>query len=235
MLDREWLGQWVQSSHLSAEALDAHRASYRACSVPVVQVPEFLNADLAQKLATFLASEAEYKEIYGLRDPDEQVPREKWQAADDDNRMYKFLRFQQAHPDVRSLRPFAYKRFRDAISDARFRTFFEQLTDLSLGELQSFGGKAYRAGDYLRPHDDTGRDRRLAFIIYLNPNWASTYGGALQILGNDGQEMAFEPVHNSLVAFDVRGHHHHCVGKIEEAAGDERRQTLGGWFKAPGT
>ena len=144
--------------------------------------------------------------------------------------MFKFRKMKGVRPGVQSMNPLFFARLRDALADRRFVTFFERITGTALGETLSFSGSAYGVGDYLRPHHDSLSSRRLAYIIYLNPNWKPEFGGALHIVGHDGEEHVLEVEHNSLVVFDVMGHKYHYIADIQESAGREDRLTLGGWI-----
>ena len=41
--------------------------------------------------------------------------------------------------------------------------------------------------DHLLCHDDKCEDRRIAFILYLNENWLSEFGGVLELFSTDGK------------------------------------------------
>src|SRR5690606_12615242 len=157
--------------------------------IPLLRVQNFLRPDIAAKLHVLLAEEGEYERLYGLYEPDEKVPEETWSAAEESNRLYRFSGFRHVRPGVTRLNPLVYVRLHKAFEDARFIAFFEHLIGSPLGSLQSFGGSAFEVGDYLREHNDTGRNRHLAFIIYLNPNWQPAYGGALHVYGREGEEV----------------------------------------------
>jgi Rps23 Pro-64 3,4-dihydroxylase Tpa1-like proline 4-hydroxylase len=90
------------------------------------------------------------------------------------------------------------------------------------------------AGDFINQHNDVVREdrkrRRLAFIVYLNPNWKPEFGGDLRMVAHDGQESTWPVEYNSFAFFDVHGHKGHEVALIESAAGSERRNSFNGWF-----
>jgi len=232
-LDRAWLGQWIQPQHLTDEALDRYHAEYESGPVPILQVSEFLRPEISAQLHALLAEEAEFEDVYVLRVPDSRVEREVWIAAEDSNRASKYSRLVDVQGGAMSFNPLTYIRLHEALADRRFVEFFERITNTPLGSLQAFGGKAFGVGDYLRPHHDQGNDRLLAFIVYVNPNWRPSYGGALNVQGVGGERLVLEAEYNSLVCFNVLGHECHYVANVEEAAGAERRLTVGGWIKKP--
>ena len=228
-LDLDWLRKWIQPQHLDEEALKGYRDAYHAGAVPVLRVSQFLRADYAHMLHTFIATEAVYERVYGLH-ATARVSKEAWMAAPDRERMYQFSRLQSNRPDIASLNPLVYVKFRADLANPRFIAFFQHITDLSLKALDEINVNAFQVADYLRPHSDEGYGRRLAFILYLNPQWDPAYGGALHIVGHNNQQITLEVEHNSLVMFDVKGHKMHYVGAINESAGEQRRLSLGGWY-----
>jgi len=85
-------------------------------------------------------------------------------------------------------------------------------------------------GDYLRPHSDDNRNRRLALVIYLTQGWQQDFGGLLRVVHQDGSFTEIEPHYNSMVAFDVLTAPIHLVSPIESAAGQKQRLSIGGWY-----
>jgi Rps23 Pro-64 3,4-dihydroxylase Tpa1-like proline 4-hydroxylase len=89
----------------------------------------------------------------------------------------------------------------------------------------------YRAGHFLRRHDDTGYDdqhRRFAFVFNLSRGWQADWGGLLQFLGADGRVVdTFVPHYNSLSLFKVP--QLHCVSQVAAWA-EAPRYALTGWF-----
>lgn len=228
-LAQEWLAEWVQPQHLEDDALRRYRDMFLAPPMPVTRVDDFLQEGCARQLATFLQQEAQYEEVYCLYNPEGCVSEEAWHAADPERRLGKYQKVQGARADVRSFGPLLYRRFTDVLEDQGFIAFFEALTGLALGPLQAVGGKAFGREDMLRPHSDDELDRRLAFILYLTPDWRAEYGGALFVEGANGETMRIEARFNSLVLFDVKGHARHWISDIGDAAGSQRRLSIGGW------
>jgi Rps23 Pro-64 3,4-dihydroxylase Tpa1-like proline 4-hydroxylase len=113
------------------------------------------------------------------------------------------------------------------------RFFFEQVTGIKLGMSDDFGSHSMSVGHFLKPHDDDNRNRRLALVLYLSPDWESAYGGSLHIIDQGGSETVVPATYNSLVAFDTRAGTTHYVAPIAESAGDRRRVTIGGWYHEP--
>lgn len=229
-LDRDWLSKWVQPQHLTSSALAGYQEAYASHPASTLRLPQILRPEIMRYLFLYMSSEAEYEPIFGLYSPDAKVPEQEWLAAEDSNRMYQFSQMRGTRPDVRSLNPFLFAKFREALCDARFLLFFQALTGTPLAPLKSFAGNAFGTGDYLRPHHDFVGNRRIAYIFYLTPKWSPGFGGALHMFSHDNHETVLEVEDNSLVVFDVHGHREHYVAPVCEAAGEYRRLTLGGWF-----
>jgi hypothetical protein len=53
-------------------------------------------------------------------------------------------------------------------------------------------------------HDASGMHRRMNALVFLNPNYQSTWGGEFGIYDDDGETLVktIEPLHNRLVIFD---------------------------------
>ena len=82
-----------------------------------------------------------------------------------------------------------------------------------------FGSHSMTAGDFLKQHDDNNRNRRLALVLYLSPDWKPEYGGSLKIADPAGDgESTVAANYNSLVAFDT------LAGTITTSFRSARRQ-----------
>ena len=233
VVDVDWLETWIRPQHLTDESLARYGAEYESAPIPCIQLRNFLQPSVAENLSGFLAEDAEYEDVYCLRVPDKRVSRSVWLAAKDSNRLSKYSRVTGTRSGSGGINSLVYIKFSNAVADRRFIAFFERIAKTPLGPLQAVGGKAFGAADFLRPHNDQGFDRRLAFIIYLNPRWRPTYGGRLCLRGGNGERMTIEAEYNSLVVFDVNGHKAHHITTVEEVAENERRVTVGGWIKNP--
>lgn len=197
----------------------------------MIVLPSFLRIDLAERLAAFLHHESEYRPIHGLysRGLDE-VPERDWSAAAADDHFCRFSvlsgvdrRFQCSENLL------AYLKLRRAWTDPRFTELFETLLGEPLGP-SDFHVHAMRAGDYLRPHRDAVEQRRLAYVLFVTPEWPSCVGGVLTLSTDAGDAYVVPPEYNSLALFDVRAQTEHCVSAIDECAGPRRRITIGGWI-----
>jgi Rps23 Pro-64 3,4-dihydroxylase Tpa1-like proline 4-hydroxylase len=87
--------------------------------------------------------------------------------------------------------------------------------------------------DFLRLHTYSGHNQRLAFILYLTPDWRPEFGGALCLLDAAGVPTRVDARFNRLALFDVAARSRHYVEPIRPEAGGLPRLTVGGWFDNP--
>jgi 2OG-Fe(II) oxygenase superfamily len=95
-------------------------------------------------------------------------------------------------------------------------------------------------GDFMCPHLDNSHDydrkrqRAVALIYYLSPNWNDSYGGSLELWGEDRNSApkAVEFRGNRLVVMETTDHSWHAVQPI---VGPMPRVNLIAYFYAPST
>lgn len=234
-LDIQALSRFVQEQHLEPEALAARRAAFSSHPARLTVIENFLHEPLAEQLAAFLDNDAVFAGDYGLYShPGERVKGELFDEATDDDRFFKFRTMVGVDPaQGLSDTTFAFMQFRRNMQSDVFGAFFEQVTGLELVVTDDFVLHRMEAGDYLGPHDDRGRGRRVATVTYLTPGWTPDMGGQLVVLDREGGEHVVEPSFNSIVVFEVAGHKLHHVERVSEAAGERARNTVGGWYHYP--
>ena len=111
--------------------------------------------------------------------------------------------------------------------------FLQLVSDLSgipdlLMDPQMFGGGTHenRHGQELDAHVDFNYDqsrqlhRRLNLIVYLNPEWQTSWGGAIEIHSNprkpyENRVRAFDPIFNRCILFETNEYSWHGFEKIE--------------------
>ena len=81
----------------------------------------------------------------------------------------------------------------------------------------------------MRPHSDDNKNRRLALVIYLSPDWKKEFGGVLHVVDNSGKTTEILPEYNSMIAFDVLAAPAHLVTPTC-SAGQQQRLSIGGWY-----
>lgn len=226
----------VQQQHLGDDAVGVYRTSFDAQPARFLVLEDFLVPKFAARLSNFLAGEAEFAAEYGLHGIDDRkVTEEEWNAAGEDERFFRFSKLVGTRPEFQmSDNSLAYLRLRSTFqSNVDLRLFFEAVTGLDLAASADFGSHCMGTGDFLKEHDDDNRNRRLALVLYLAPDWQAEYGGSLKIIDADGRESNVEARYNSLVAFDTRAGTSHYVVPIGDAAGARKRLTIGGWYHQP--
>lgn len=236
MLNRAAVASWIKPQHLEDPMLQSYCDSFNAHPARMVVLSDFLNDDVAERLSAFLTTEAEFQSEYGLYSvEDEPVNETQWLQAPEDDRFFRYAKLVGTAPQF-TLSPNAltYLQFRQAFQTDDFKAFFEAISGLELASSDDFGAHFMQAGDFLRPHSDDNRDRRLALVIYLSPGWESSMGGALNVVDPNGAATTVEAEYNSLVAFDVLADTLHFVAPISADTNGMARVTIGGWYHRPG-
>jgi len=129
---------------------------------------------------------------------------------------------------IREISP-SYLHLYDLISSPAFLDFASRLSgipDLILDPAM-YGGGTHdnQHGQELDPHVDFNYDesrqlhRRLNLIVYMNPEWESGWGGAIEIHSNprkpfENQVTAFDPIFNRCVMFETNEYSWHGFPKI---------------------
>jgi hypothetical protein len=234
MIDFAWLASWVQAHHWQRGALAAYRQAFASHPARLLVFRQFLLDTAAERLSRFLAVEAEFHTVYGLYSVDGRyVTEDEWIAAAAEDRYLRLGAFCGPRPEfLLSPNLLTYLQFRQAFRDRRFTALFEELCGVSLGS-SAFSVHAMRQGDFLHAHTDAVEDRRLAFVLYLSPDWQPRFGGGLHVVEPSGSVLRIEAEYNSLVLFDVTTRTEHLVGPIEPEAGETARLSLGGWISQP--
>jgi hypothetical protein len=233
-VDTDALASWIDERHLDEAALEAYRASFAQDPARMLLLHDFLRADVAERMAAFMATEADFSSEYGLYSVEGPVEADAWHAAPEEDRFFRYGKLQGIKPEAAlSDNALAYMQLRSFVTQEPFHDLFEAMTGLELGPSDDFGLHAFRAGDFLLDHDDANRDRRVALVIYLTPEWRSDLGGALLMEDPTGQVRRFDAAFNSLAVFDTLAGTTHRVERVDEAAGDLARCTFGGWFPNP--
>jgi hypothetical protein len=231
MLDINWLQPWLQPQHLEADALESYRRAFTSHPARLVVIENLLAPQIAARLSRFLANEAHYEREYGIYSVEGAVDEAQFNAADEQDRFFRYRKL-VATPTRFQMSPNAltYLQFRKAFQRPELKAFFEQISALSLGWSDDFGAHSMTDGDFLRPHSDDNRNRRLAIVIYLTEGWQYAFGGQLRVVHGDDTYTEVEPRFNSMIAFDVLAAPSHLVLPVTDAAGKQQRLSIGGWY-----
>lgn len=90
---------------------------------------------------------------------------------------------------------------------------------------------AYSPGDFLTAHDDdvAGKNRLAAYVLGLNPDWRTEWGGLFLMHGREGATAeALVPGFNRLNLFSVP--RLHSVSEVTRSAA-HRRYSITGWLR----
>jgi Rps23 Pro-64 3,4-dihydroxylase Tpa1-like proline 4-hydroxylase len=235
MIDQRFLGSWIQEQHLQEETVASYREAFASHPARLIFIRNFLVEPVAQKLSRFLGEEGDFSFEHGLYSKEGAVPEDEWEKSPDDDRFFRLGKLVGTPPQFQmSPNALTYLRFRQTFQRPEFKAFFEAIAGIPLGSSDDFGAHFMRAGDFLKPHSDDNRNRRLALVLYLSPGWQESFGGELRVVERDGTVHTIEPEYNSMVAFDVLTETSHYIEPILPAAGDQPRLTIGGWYHNPG-
>ena len=118
--------------------------------------------------------------------------------------------------------PESIKQLLRYLNSHEFLDFLQELTSIKeplLPDPHFYGGGLHeiKAGGLLKVHADfcrhpeTGLDRRLNILIYLNQNWEASYGGELQLWDKEMKECRQKilPIFNRLVIFNTNDFTYH--------------------------
>ena len=231
MNDANTLARWIQPHHLDPEVVRSHAERFASTPARMATLEDFLLPDVAERLHRFLRDEAQFAKEYGLYSVDHGVSREEWDQAAEEDRFFTFGKLEGTAPDAQfSPNMLTYLRFRKAFQEDAFRTYFEGLTGMALAASDDFGVHSLTAGDFLKSHDDDNKDRQVALVLYLTPEWRPEFGGALNMIDREGTLTKVDSLFNTIVVFDVRAGTTHHIAPIDRAAGSLARLTIGGWY-----
>jgi Rps23 Pro-64 3,4-dihydroxylase Tpa1-like proline 4-hydroxylase len=126
----------------------------------------------------------------------------------------------------------SFNRVFEFLNSRAFMSFIISVTgceDIAFADAQV---TRYTAGHFLTAHDDAveGKNRRVAYVLGMTPEWRADWGGQLQFLGDDGHvERAYTPAFNALNLFKVPMKH--AVSAVSPFAGAPR-YSITGWLRA---
>ena len=120
----------------------------------------------------------------------------------------------------------------DFLNSPQFLDFARQLTGDPAIRMVSAIGVRYRAGHFLRAHNDLANDenRAFAYVINLSRQWSPDWGGLLHFLDPEQRRVVdtFTPLWNSLSLFRVP--QPHVVSLVAPWAASAR-YSITGWFR----
>ncbi len=141
---------------------------------------------------------------------------------------FQFLYERQSVPEeatARASEPTVLNRFVDFLNSPPFIAFARTVTgahDIDWADAQA---TRYGPGHFLTRHDDSSgaRNRRVAYVVNLTPEWNTDWGGLLQFLDQDGHvARAYAPRFNAINLFSVPQAH---AGDRVPGPGGERAES----------
>jgi len=226
----ELLESFIQPCHLTNGTAEEFRERFNSHPARLIVIKDFLRIEVADRLSRFLDQEAVFQPEYGLYSSKNSVDEKDFFAAGDPDRFFRLSKLTGTAPGFQmSPNAITYLRFRQAFQRPDFQRFFESISGLPLGCSDDFGAHKMSPGDFLRPHSDDNRNRQLALVIYLTPDWKQESGGMLHVVGDAARETQILPEYNSIVAFDVLAAPQHYVTPINVGV----RLSIGGWYHKP--
>lgn len=197
-----------------------------------VQIDDFLKPDVAESVSSFLSYEAQYDSVYGVksvagRDTDEAT----WSRAPENDRLF-FNEMLVGNEKKISRDLLSFIKLRQYFSSDAFCQYASAITGLTLPSSLDARVHLFREGHYLRQHSDRVKSRRVAYILYLTPDWKAEFGGGLAITGKDGEETRILPRYNSLLMFDIFTQKEHNIEPVLPASKGKARVTMSAWLNS---
>ncbi len=223
------LADWIQEAHLSAVAINRLQAEFESSSLGFLRIPNFLHENKAQTVADFLTQTAAFRPHYGLyKSGPPAVSREEWDAAEEEKRFFSFgkLSFKDREKPLDDPNYIAYIQMRKSWVQPAFHQYIAAITNTTLIGTRIEATHRMTTGQFIRPHNDLKPGRRFTFLIYLSPHWQPDYGGALHLIGKNGETLRSEVSFNTCVIFDITKHQDHYVSEITPEAGDHGRFSI---------
>ena len=210
-----------------------------------VQIPDFLNPDIANSLRLCLLNDTPWDlTFFEGGKGNKLTPKDIAEMSDQDisekingiincsPTEYQFLydsyMIVTAYLEGRNQGHLLHQ-FLEAINSPTFLDVMKRLTsDPSLLKLDSQGTR-YAKGHFLKEHidADSNEGRRFAYVLNLSKNWKPDWGGLLHFNNEDIVIDTLMPKFNSMSIFEVP--QKHFVSSVTGFAG-EHRISLTGWM-----
>ena len=212
------------------------------------QIPDFLQLDAATALTRVLTDEVRWSLACRRDGRSFVVPHERYAAWSPEERARELAELQRAACDGYGfdydsyMMVTAYKEGRDPglplhrvlefLNSPQLLAFARALTGEPAIRRANAQATRYRAGQFLKAHDDSDakdEGRLYAYVINLTGAWPADWGGLLQFLDADDRVVdTLMPRHNSLTIFRVP--QRHCVSLVAPWATGQRL-SITGWFQ----
>lgn len=228
--------------------LDPDALARRFAETGRINIPDFLEAQAAERLHRLLRESGEWRlvlnqgdKVFELDRPTQAqldpAARAKLEAAVhaaaryDFQYMFETIRIPDDE-EARRARGDEIAAFASFLSAPETVGFLRHVTGRPAIDFADAQATAYGLGHFLSAHDDAveGKHRQAAYVYGLTPAWRPEWGGLLLFHGDDGHvEEAYVPKFNALTLFAVP--QPHSVSMVAPFA-PARRYSVTGWLRS---
>lgn len=229
------LHSFISPEHITVKSLKSMSSSFNDSDIGLVQIDNFLRLETAARCQAFLTDDAKYGELYGYSSKKKPtLNKEEWLAATESERFFCYEMLKADSSNNSSVNALNFLKLRHFFESSAFKHFIQTIVQRTLGDVTPVRVHQMKTGHFLKRHSDRGRNRDIAFILYLSSNWQNDDGGDLNIISQDKKEHVIRPVYNRLLMFDVHQHKHHYLSEINTGTAEglhKGRLSLNGWFQ----
>ena len=198
---------WLNHKYLSLRWLEDQKKRYPSITpFSHLELKDFLKKNKAKELLLELS-------------------KQKFNELESD--LFKFMQSQ----DFSKLKNKTLQDFRNFLLSEEFRTYLGHLTKQRLKKSIDCWASLYQNTDYLLPHDDQLKGRKIAYMLYLSDLEVKD-GGQLILFKTKNKRpieevKAILPQFNTFMFFTVTPKTFH---EVDEVITNKQRIAVGGWF-----
>ena len=228
--------QYINQHYLLPEEVSRTAENFIRSDISLLRLPNFLVSKFALSCSRFLSCDTTYTNTYGIFSKQPPTVNEAtWLASTEEERFFFYQILNGTKSEAISLNAMNFLKLRKLLRSEFFRSYIASLTELNLVSTSAMLVHRMHKGHYLKRHNDRSHNRKLAFILYMSPDWLPECGGELKIVDNQGFETSVQPCYNSLVLFDVSKHQYHYVSEVLDSSEQmpnhrNGRISINGWF-----
>ena len=234
-MQQQDLGHYINEQHLHTHALQTLASTFHNNKTNILQIDDFLTAAIAQRCSRFLSLDASYDNFFGFFSKKKQHVTDKteWLKVPENERFFCYEMLNGNVKNPLHINAITFLKLRHFLESGLFLQFAENITGRDLRDVTPVRIHRMKTGHFLKKHNDRVKNREIAFIIYLSPDWLPEYGGNLHIIDYGDSEHILNPVYNRLIMFDVNQHKHHFISEVREHGQTGQRHgrlSINGWF-----
>jgi Rps23 Pro-64 3,4-dihydroxylase Tpa1-like proline 4-hydroxylase len=226
---------FISPEHISEKSQKSMSSGFSDSDIGLVRIDNFLCQETATRCQAFLTDDAEYGELHGYSNSNKPtLDKKEWLAASESERFFCYEMLEANNSNNFNFNALSFLKLRHFFESNTFKHFVQAIIQRTLGDVTPVRVHRMRTGHFLKRHSDRGRNRDIAFILYLSSNWQNADGGNLHIISQNKREHVIEPVHNRLLIFDVHQHKHHYLSEINIGTAEglhKCRLSINGWFQ----